>query len=403
MAIQSSPIQETEAERDAALLRVKSTLLSSKSNGLTRRTTRGRRQDGRPLTAINPIPDDMELGKVIEQNKLESSSSGASPVATPVAATGGPPFSPVPESPGSLASVRKGRAMSMMSTSSSTAQMSALPTNPFSNSTAPGIRVSVTETVHVLAKGGTVDRVMVTGEISLLVRDVNPSSPLRLRIGHHQGLEKSAPNAQYLKAVPNVPGEYTIDIQAFSVLSSSASPVVAFKYQSHVEQEHASGYIPIEIKPVWRCSPTRTDLLLQYGPNPASKFASPFEPASSATSSSLSPSSLTLEDVSFIVPVTSHVNAVQSKPEGIWSPEKRRLLWKVGDVSLENGNAESNKAVARFSVNDESRPQPIAVKWRMAGRLVTDLGLELIGGDEGSKEQFDEVAFLTQAGKHLVS
>jgi hypothetical protein len=419
MAIQQTPIQETEDERAAALLRVQSTLLSGtrspSANGLSRRTTRGRRPDGRPLTSINPIPDDMELGKAIEQNRLavSPSTSAISPVsAVPEsvpesnAESNAEPESILKSPPSPRPSGRPERAMSMMSTSSSNAHIAALPVNPFANPTAPGIRASVTETVHLLVKGGAVERIMLTGEVALSVKDVDSTSPIHLLVANHEHLEKSAPNAQYIEPVPSgQAGEYRLDLEALRNAASS-NPVLVLKYQCRVDPADASKYVPIELEPQWRCSPTKTDLLLNYKPNPASKFASPFEPSFSVSSSSSSSPPSTLQEVSFLVPITSSVTALQSKPEGIWSPEKRRLLWKVGDIDLAADDA-GNKALARFVVGEESRPQPIAVKWRIVGRLVSDFGLNLVGGggDETSleKPRFEEVSLVTQAGKHLAS
>lgn len=47
-------------------------------------------------------------------------------------------------------------------------------------------------------------------------------------------------------------------------------------------------------------------------------------------------------------------------------------------------------------------PQPVAVRWKVIGKTVSGVGVELVG-DGGGEEVVEEVRRSTVAGKYLVS
>ncbi len=366
---------------------MKSTLLSkAPASGLNRRTTRGRR-DVR-VTTFNPIPDDMPLAKVLEmqgQSVPEATTSETAP-STSLDSTSLPMTSATP--PPSA-----GRAMSLLSVSSSRDQLSASLTSPFEHPDGPGLRASLTETVHILYKAGQVDRVMVTGEVSLLIKDLSPNveSNFRIRVANYEVLEKSAPNTHFISAVPDMPGEYIINGGLLVNSSNTNQATTILRYHLLINDNANSDYVPLRLDPQWKCEPNVTSILINYSSLPSSRFvaaaASPFD----------EPSPAILQDVTMLAPITSgHVSSTQSKPAGTYSAERKRLQWRLDDIDL--GQKIPLKVLARLAVDETSQVQPVAMRWRLPGRLVSAIDLEVVS--EGL--QFEELVKSTQ-GRFLAA
>jgi len=196
-----------------------------------------------------------------------------------------------------------------------------------------------------------------------------------------------------LQAVQDSPGEFIVNASSLSAVSQGGSATVVLRYQVSVPEASAQDYIPVQVSPQWKTEATQTSLLVTYSANPACRFisasSSPFESEAD---------SATLQELAFVIPVTSDgVSNVQSKPLALYSSEKKRLLWKLDDLDMDSSTPQ--KALARFSVESQSSPQPVAVKWKVTGKLISGISLEVLG----SEMEVEETACLVQAGKYLVS
>ena len=379
MEIAQAPLQpvqqESAAEREAALERVRNALSTSSSSNVDKVGRRSTNIRGRRST-YNPVGDDAPLSQI---RPLPSSQPSLSPESSIVS----------PQT--------NGRGSSILSKSSSREVFSppdsATVANPFENMEGNGLRASIVETLNVLSKTGQVPKVMVTGEIALLLTASSASS-FKLRLIQGQNLNKLAPNGAILQSS----GQQLFDVNA-SALGSSSSPVTVLKYQLSIPQEEAQKYIPLNVYPMWKCEESQTSILISYSLNASSIFAgnegaSPFDdsPASQTT----------LSDLSLLVPITSSdTSNLQSKPTAVYNAEKKRLLWKLGDVNL--GTAGQQKALARFNVPEASVAQPVSVKWKMLGRTLSGVSLEIVESADGSTTRIEEISQAVQSGKYLIA
>lgn len=345
------------------------------------------------MTTFNPIPDDMPLGQALQMQSTGGSAFtpnlGSFSQHTPSLS---PPMTPV---------VSQGRSMSMMSSSSTTHTMlSAVQPNPFDNPSGPGLRGSITEIVNAYLFGGQVNRIVITGEVALSLKDITPPTGgrFRLRIANFECLEKAAPHRSYLSIIPDQPGEYSVDASALLDASSQLdNPIPVLKYQVHVEASQWKSYIPVEVIPAWKTEPNLTSLIISYRPLPDSKLSasttedsSPFAEASS--------NSAMLRDFKITAPISSNVISSQAKPAGVWSAENKWIKWDLEDLLL-SATTQPSKILARFNVDSPSTPQPVTIQWRVPGRLASRVGLELPGNDILFEESVKNVI----SGKFLAS
>lgn len=343
------------------------------------------------MTTYNPtIPDDVPLAQVMQQQQQQRSressgdplsSSTFSNLASPTAST----F--VPE-----------RANSMLSTvSHGTTRTATGGPDPFQHATTPGLRATITETVNVLSKGGEVNRVMVTGEIALSHR-IDPSSSagrdgLRIRIARFQEFEKAAPNSAYISPIADAPGEYTI----LPSLHSSGHTSTVLKYQLHIAEGTEASYVPLNVKALWQCQEGQTRVIINYSTNAQARIAEKAEasPFGGDEDEEMAPE---LEELSFAVPVSAPVTTFQAKPAAVWAAEKARLTFNLEPLAVRAGV--EGKVLAAVSTEGTAVAQPVAVRWKVVGRSVSRVGVEVVGE---AAEQVEEVRRSTVSGKYLVA
>lgn len=403
---------ENDAEREAAMLKMKNTLLQTKpgiaSGSVNRRNTRGGRSrqstlrplatDGLAMSSAPPVSssgDDIPIQTILDMHKKQQNGDrstlnvGHTPtpgLASPTEMLASPTAPAVPQLPVGMSS--PGRAGSILSTSSSQQNLAASAQSPLAGRASAGFRASILESVNVLFAGGQVQRVMITGEISLVMRDVSPSGDVRLRISNFGSLDKTAPNHSVLSGSS---GDFTINTQALAGSPTPATTV--FKYTVKLDPSaDLKAFVPVEINPQWKIEPNQTSFLLAYNGNPASKFssgeASPFGDDDTGAPS-------VLHDVFFSVPITSSTASnMQTKPEGLFSAEKRKISWRMDDLDISTSKAA--RLLARYTTEgDAGSPQPVSVHWRLPGRLASSINLEAIG------LPLDEVMRNTQSGKYM--
>ncbi|CAO1631969.1 unnamed protein product [Sympodiomycopsis kandeliae] len=383
MNISHRPISPSDNAQDqAALERVRSTLLTS-ATPARRGTTRRDRRDVRNTT-YNPL-DNGSLSS-LNAAATPGASSGTSQFgALPPQLTGGSGFGGSSNTFSGAPGVGGDRAQSLMSVNS--ASRAAAVANPFEGSVGtPGLRASITETVNaILTSGGNVARLMIVGEIAVSLKDVqNAQSQLHLRLDQFERLEKAAANPAFLQAVDSRPGEYTLDLGSLARSGRSDSgggqQATILKYQVHVPADKMIRYLPLIVDAKWRFEPHQTSLLLNYSTNPE---------CTTVTSAS---------DVSFAVNIgPSNVTNVMAKPEGQWDANSKRMQWQLDSVDSSTGGG---KILARFQTDGQGTSQGgVQAKWRTIGSTVSSLGIELVDAANGI--QFDEVVQQTVSGKYL--
>jgi hypothetical protein len=336
LALAPEPIQESESDREAALAKMQSTLLSSAPSGQgpSRRATLRARRDVRNtmFTALDRVEDEASLGEAVRAQK-------------------GDPFAAGGE----------------------------------------GLRASFVESVSAVIKNGTVQRAMVTGEVSLTLKDpsVVTSVPLHIRLDAFEQLDKVAPNPRYLSQYPNTPGEYLLDLAALAQASTAGKGPTLFKYQVHIGDGRAGEWTPLEITPQWKPMAGESRLVLGYHANASSRLAQR-DPAAVITDLTLT---VTLGG--------ANVTTVQAKPPGgTWSPEARAITWTLPDVDFSPSSA-PGKIVARFITEGEAPavPEPVLASFRVEGSLSTALGVSVV--DEKAGWTFESVKRAVVSGKYV--
>ena len=344
LALAPAPITESEADRAAALAKMQSTLQSGQ--GPKRASTMRGRRDVRNTMfgALDRVDDEASLGEVVRKERQAAGEMVASPISV-----SGNPFETA--SPGT------------------------------------GLRASFVETISAVIKSGSVQRAMITGEVSLTLKDATSLAsqpPLHIRLDAFEQLDKVAPNPRYLSQYPNTPGEYLLDLGALAHASSGKGPTL-FKYQVHISEARAAEFTPLEITPQWKPMQGETRLVMTYRANPSSRLVQ-----------------ARLTDLKLTVGLGGpEVTTVQAKPPGgTWSPEARQITWSLPDLDL--AQSTPGKIVARFITGGEELgvPEPVTAHFKVDGTLSTGLGVSVVDASAGWT--FEDVARATTSGKYVV-
>ena len=406
LALAQAPIQESEEERQAALAKMQQTLQLQPTQPTRRGTVaRGRRDVRNTMFA----PGGVALGSGSESGNASPVGSGGFGAA-PAAGGLGSPFSqsngtgsgsgdrmvpPIVSRQASLSSVTSNNPFDSPSVSAAPG----LSTSTMTTSTDPGLRASMTETINVIMKSGTVSKLQITGEIHLSLRAPSSTTtgPIHIRLNEFEKLEKIAPNPAYLAQVPDKPGEYFLNSEVLAAATArnntpsslattsggGSKGTLLFKYQVHVQPGKEMTMIPITLDPAFSCKEGETRMILGY-----KSTSSPSLPISA------------LNNISLMATFNPGpgVSNVQTKPAGgVWSPASRRLTWTLNDLQ------EQGKLIARFTNEaGEMSPQGVQASWAIEGSLISGLGLEVVSGEiEGDSWKFEEVKKGITTGKYL--
>ncbi|ORZ10694.1 Muniscin C-terminal mu homology domain-domain-containing protein [Lobosporangium transversale] len=299
--------------------------------------------------------------------------------------------------------------------------------------------VSVVEKVHAHTQAGEVVKILVTGEVILNQEgtEVNEGQPTKalLRLDHLQTLERYIPNQTYLTAVEGAEGSFWVDLEALTQALVQGQGVAVLKYQVRTTEEEARTMIPLIVQPAWRIEPKQTSLLVNYKVNMQCRLIQPTplpsleEQEGTGDNSNNSNNNdnntpAQLSELSFLVPVTGEVLNAQSRPGGIWNKDSGKMLWDVDNIVMSSTSLEPHKLMARFEMNPSgaaSQPNPAAVKFRVQGRLLSDVKVHLTrapleqgqeqeqeqeqGGQKQEKEKEDSalgsIRLQVQSGRYL--
>lgn len=261
-------------------------------------------------------------------------------------------------------------------------------------STVPGLRASITETVHALIRQNQLQRTMVNGEIRLSLA-ASPSQPLppsgsaiHIRLTEFDALEAIFPNPAFLAQVPGSPGEYYLDADKIAQATmypedgSNAGPVL-FRYNVLVPEGSESAVAPVIVNPAFQIKNGETRMILHYRLSPNSGVAD--------------------LNLSVVFPSQPDVTTTQSKPvTGIWAdgPDGNHAIsYKVAPQE-----GVDNKIIARFLT---SGPQPLSpttinTHFTCPGRVLSGIGIETVDNAQAvSGWTFADISRSVVSGKYV--
>ncbi|GAA5867632.1 hypothetical protein JCM8547_001322 [Rhodosporidiobolus lusitaniae] len=392
-------------------------------------------------TASMASDDDVPLAVVQQQHRRAPppppSSSSSSAAAASAAAIGSspplpaPPAASPPITPATASSstfvpspspftptfspttAEGGRTMSILSTTSSHANgaglasgaasfvsasgsLSAGRPDPFAGETSPGLRAEVRETVNVLMKGGEVTRVMVSGEVSVSYRGGEgreERGEVRLKLTGLEGAEKAVPNSAFLTATPGGgggdKGEYVLKTRELREQRGEGTTTTVLKYQL-ASTAAPAGIVPLTVKPTWRCEPGLARAIVSYSLNPDSPLllsaggsSSPFGD-DEAGGGELEDLKI---DLSLVPSSPSSIASFQSKPPTTsLTSGGKTLSFTLPSLSSASGAGEQKLLASLTTTPAEqaAQPGPVSVRWRVRGRTVGRVGVEVVeDGEEG--------------------
>lgn len=130
-----------------------------------------------------------------------------------------------------------------------------------------------------------------------------------------------------------------------------------------IRPKSGAGSCPFQLVAYWKCSPTHTDLKVDYKYN-SHAMASP------------SP----LLNLTVSVPVDGGVRSFQSKPEATWNADSMRAFWKFTELSQHSESHGVGSLRARFELSDGPGSQgTIATQFNCEGTTLSGTEFELIG------------------------
>ncbi|XP_059213547.1 F-BAR domain only protein 2 isoform X3 [Centropristis striata] len=245
------------------------------------------------------------------------------------------------------------------------------------------IAVAFTESVNAYFKGADPTKciVKITGDMTLSfpmgiikVFTTNPSpAVLTFKLKNTSRLEQILPNQQLLYSDPSQSDsnskDFWFNMQALTSYLRKASdqnPTASYynvdilKYQVQSDGIHST---PLNLAVYWKCTPSTSDLRVDYRYNPESMAA---------------PGPLT--NVQILVPVDGGVTNMQSLPNSIWNSEQNKCLWKLTDISEKSENEGAGSLRAKFELSDgPSNPSTLAVQFMNEGSTLSGVDMELQG------------------------
>ncbi|XP_067106080.1 F-BAR domain only protein 2 isoform X8 [Osmerus mordax] len=242
------------------------------------------------------------------------------------------------------------------------------------------IAVAFTESVNAYFKGADPTKciVKITGDMTLSfpmgimkVFTTNPSpTVLTFKLRNTSKLEQILPNQQLLYSDPSQSDSNTKDfwfnmpaLTSYLRKSSEQNPTASYYNVDILKYQVVSNGIqstPLNLAVYWKCTATTTDLRLDYRYNPESMTC---------------PGTLT--NLQVLVPVDGGVTSMQALPNAIWNTEQQKSLWKLSDISDNEG---SGSLRAKFELSDgPSTPSTLAVQFMSEGSTLSGVDMELPG------------------------
>jgi hypothetical protein len=224
----------------------------------------------------------------------------------------------------------------------------------------PGLNASLVETVSAWFEQGDVTKAMVIGQVALAFNPVDisagPFGTESIRLENFPVLEKVAPNPAFIEQSVDNPGNYTVD------LSKIMKTSVAFHYQLHIEDSNIASLPPLILSPAWKSEPTQTSAILNYSLNPKFELGG-------ATS-------ITIRNLVLVIRLEpgSKATSCQSKPTGTFSRDKGLIYWRLGDVTLFQGQVAQTLRVRFATPDGQAKPGNCEARWEISDEQSLTLG-----------------------------
>ncbi len=255
----------------------------------------------------------------------------------------------------------------------------------------PGLNCSVIETVSTWFSDGTVSKSFVVGEVALAYNLSQVTTDTEtIRLENFQMLEKIAPNPSFVSATASEKGKEKATSEEgagqYNVTLSGikrSSPVVAFKYQLHLDPTNLSAYSPVLLTPAWQIQDAQVSVIVMYTLNPAFVI--------SAIETPLTTNSITLRNVVLSITLDPSADAGKAT-SAMMAPQngaafKRKqglVVWKLPELAVSN---EQQRLLARFvTTGPKARPGHIEARWELPGTTGSRLGVSSLRGAGKSKE-----------------
>ncbi|KAH8918748.1 hypothetical protein BT69DRAFT_551039 [Atractiella rhizophila] len=303
---------EQDPERQAALQRIQSTLLSSKTSatGPTRRgTTRGRRgEKPAPSPDVPPLP--------LNPNGFASHL----PPPVPENEVAANPFSSSPAS---------------------------IPDNLVNGHSQPAtIVVKVQEEISVTSHNGVVGPATVSGTIVVSPSNSKktesaPIPDVEFDVVPSANIETISVLNDLVSAHPSVLNRYIIDKRCFqnSGFIFGGLPLLHYTVKGDIS-------IPLHARTAWKTEEHLTSLIVSYEPNSGYPL-----------------NLLSLDNLSISALIPNSVTSHQARPEGEMDTSTNRLVWNLEP----HARTERSKILARFATVAKGDPFPITLNWITSG------------------------------------
>lgn len=226
----------------------------------------------------------------------------------------------------------------------------------------PGLNSSIVETVSASFHDGVVTRAGLIGEVAFVYNPQDFSAPFgtdTIRLNNFTELEKVAPNPQFIEAVSDSPGLYTVN------LSQATKTSVAFKYQVRLEASELSAHAPLVLKPAWKIEQNQASVILTYGINPGF-----------SQSMGVDKTTLTLSNTIIVIhldPTGPKATSCKAMGGGTFSRERNLVYWRLGDITLSK-DGQPQTLRARFFTDGEAKSGNVEARWEMHGEHINDRG-----------------------------
>ncbi|XP_041093136.1 F-BAR domain only protein 2-like isoform X5 [Polyodon spathula] len=245
------------------------------------------------------------------------------------------------------------------------------------------IAAAFTESVNAYFKGADPSKciVKITGDMTvsfptgiIKIFTSNPSPPvLSFKLKNTSKLEQILPNQQLLYSDPSQSDSNTLDfwmnmqaLTAYLRKMSEQNPSASYYNVDILKYQVVSNGIqstPLNLATYWKCSPTTTDVRVDYRYNPESMLTPGI-----------------LANVQVLVPVDGGVTNMQSLPTAVWNAEQKKALWKLKDISEKSENAGSGSMRAKFELSEgPTNPATLAVQFLSEGSTLSGVEIELVG------------------------
>uniref|UniRef100_A0A3Q2QDL2 FCH and mu domain containing endocytic adaptor 2 n=1 Tax=Fundulus heteroclitus TaxID=8078 RepID=A0A3Q2QDL2_FUNHE len=245
------------------------------------------------------------------------------------------------------------------------------------------IAVAFTETVNAYFKGADPAKciVKITGDMTLsfpmgIIRvfTTNPSpAVLTFRLKNTSRLEQILPNQQLLYSDPSRSDsnskDFWFNMQALTAhlrKASEQNPSASYYNVDILKYQVLSDGIqstPLNLAVYWKCTPSTTDLRLDYRYNPESMD---------------SPGPLT--NVQVLVSVDGGVTNRQTLPSCVWNSEQNKCLWRLSDISEKSEGEGAGSVRGKFELSSgPSNPSTLAVQFMSEGSTLSGVDMELQG------------------------